>query len=167
MSALHMTAIGLALMINQSVVPECEIDDGCQSQIVYNSPTTPVRLTLSPNGKYIEATNYSAKQVKTLTFGCLVVDADGPSIKKRIQDIEHFDLAHIDLDPANWESSRLSMFAFPVDEKSVLQCKELGTLFSVIEAEFKDNSEWKLNSPSNDCAPTSAPDRKVRLLIDG
>jgi hypothetical protein len=140
----NVALIGLVLLVSQGALRGREPSLGLiQSHIVYNSPTTPVKLSLWPNGKYVEVVNHSDKEVKRLAFGCVVETADGVVVKKTIESMEHFDLAQIDL-AADSEKSGMNMFAFPTDDEIVRQCKELDTLLAVIEAKFADGSSWEI-----------------------
>lgn len=128
--------------------------NSCQEPVVYNAPGTPIRLRLTHNSRDILAENYSDKDVKALIFGCVEMSGDSLVIKKRIETIAHFDLAHIDLARADWDKSRLSVFGFPTTDESVAECKEIGALFAVIETLFADDSIWKLPETSSEKATT-------------
>lgn len=145
MKVLNLVLVNLAFLIygGQSNLPELRFRV-FQNPVVFNPSEAPVRLSLSPNEKYIVVTNYSDKEVKALTLGCVVDLPDGPLVKKTIQSMKWFDLAQIDLAPADVENSRLSMFAFPVTDESVTQCQKKAALFAVIEARFADGSSWKI-----------------------
>jgi len=143
MSIPKIALIGLVLVATQSGSVGLELGTApCQEQVIYNALGAPVRLKMSPNGKYVEVTNHSDKEVKALKFGCVVATTDGPVVKKTIESMEHFDLAHIDL-AAEQEKSRMNTFAFTTRDEIVRQCKGLDSLLALVEVKFADGSSWE------------------------
>jgi hypothetical protein len=120
-----------------------------QDRIILSSSETPVRLTLSPNKKYVEVTNYSYLEVRTLVLGCAAESADGITLKKRIEEMDHFNLAKIDLPAADWEKSRLGFFTFMTSDEIVRDCQRLNSALAVIEIRFADGSTWTLPKKPN------------------
>ena len=67
-------------------------------QRIYTSSNDPVRLRITPNGEYIQATNYSDREVKAISFACITKGSNGKiSVEKPIKSIESFDLKNINL----------------------------------------------------------------------
>ena len=104
-----------------------------------NLPESPLRIALTPNGRFFTIGNYSSKEVIKYKFGCVIIKDNRIKIIKRSRWFE------VNLLPANLPNQVHAIFFEPSELSDDENFCEKAKLI-IIKVRFKDKSEWVAKS---------------------
>jgi hypothetical protein len=128
-----LAAISIVTFLSLSWRGQAQAVDA-QAKPLLNLPSSPLVISVTPNGRYLIAENYSRGTVNEYQAGCVTEELGKVTIKTAFKAVKG------DVPPP---SDGKRWFA-GMDLRDLDSCSEKATKLAVIRVSFADESEWRI-----------------------
>jgi hypothetical protein len=117
-----------------------QADDAVAKKLLFNMPTSPLKLTISSNREFYSVDNHSPKRVVSYRLGCVVEDGNNIKIKYKAKP------KLVDIAPLDDSQNRITGKAYTIyGDKDFHSCIKKKAKLTVLEVGFSDGSLWLAN----------------------
>lgn len=124
------------LLIGATIVAQKPSELG-DNQLWFNSPSCPLKIERTPNGRFVTLNNYSSARIERYRLGC-AKEVNG---KSRI--FYRFSSQQFILEPR--EENTVSSTLLDLKDHDLQKCLERKAKIAVVTVLFSDGASWTVN----------------------
>lgn len=127
----------MAILSMSSICLGYQPETKAKDEFWLNLPSSPLRITMTPNERFLTLDNYSSKQISGYQLGCVIENHGGIKILSRMKPNKTV------LEPADPANQQVHFISLGTYTENLEVCRKRKAKLAVIEVTYSNGDKWE------------------------